>query len=86
MDYLKTNLICVDVVSLSLDIQHDVGMKHDIVYEISERVSSGFLYLLLLKCYYYWYPQYCCFKVIKNCVCNFSFKSDILMPYLYGYI
>ena len=32
-----------------------VGMQHDIAYEISEKVSSGFLHLLLLNCYYcYW--------------------------------
>ena len=51
----------MNVVSLS------VGMQHHIRYKICERVSSGFLHLLLLKCYYYyWYFQYCCFKVIKT--------------------
>ena len=31
--YLESNLVCVDVVSLS------VGKQHDIAYEISERAS-----------------------------------------------
>ena len=53
MNYLKANLICVNVVSLSVGMQHDFSMQHDITYEISGRVSSGFLDLLLLKCYYY---------------------------------
>ena len=77
----------MNVVSLSVDMQHDIGMQLDITYEISERVISGFLHLLLLKSYYYYsYSQYCCFKVIKFYVRNCSFKSDILKPYFYGYI
>ena len=46
MIYLKINLICVNVVSLP------VGMQHNITYEISERVSSGFLHLMLLNFFY----------------------------------
>ena len=46
MNYLKTNLICLNVVNV---VHLSDGAQHDITFEISGRISSCFLHLLLLK-------------------------------------
>ena len=80
MNYLKTSLICMNVVSLS------VGMRHHITYKNSDRVSSAFIHFLLLKCYYYYYyycySQCCCFKVVKTVSINLV-SNHIFFCYIF---
>ena len=61
--------MCVNVVSLP------VGMQHYITYKISERVSSGFLHLPLLRCYYYYFYYYYYYYYL--CVISFFVFSHL---------
>ena len=49
MNYLKTNLICLNVVNVA---HLSDGAQDNITFEISGRNSSCFLHLLLLKCFH----------------------------------